>query len=184
MEGPVRAGGAVAVEADADGGSRAGAKAAEGRSGVADGVSGEARPAGRGGGADRASGRDGASAQGSASAEDAVRGEDRASGTAGRAVVRTLTGEASYYADSLAGRRTASGVPYRPNEMIAAHKTLPFGTLLRVTNLANGRVVEVRVVDRGPYAKGRILDLSRRAAEELGFIRQGHTRVRIEVLEE
>lgn len=100
-----------------------------------------------------------------------------------REVLDTFTGSASYYANSLAGRRTASGVPYRPDEMIAAHKTLPFGTLLRVTNLANDRTVEVRVVDRGPYAKGRILDLSRRAVEELDFIRRGHTRVKVEVLE-
>jgi rare lipoprotein A len=98
-------------------------------------------------------------------------------------VLATAEGSASYYANSLAGRRTASGVPYRPRAMVAAHRTLPFGTRLRVENLANGRVVEVEVVDRGPFTRGRILDLSRRAAEELGFIRQGHTRVRIDVLE-
>ncbi|MEX2570747.1 MAG: septal ring lytic transglycosylase RlpA family protein [Gemmatimonadota bacterium] len=67
--------------------------------------------------------------------------------------------------------------------MVAAHRHLPFGSLLRVTNQANGRTVQVRVVDRGPFAKGRILDLSRRAAEQLDFIRRGHTRVTIEVLE-
>jgi rare lipoprotein A len=101
----------------------------------------------------------------------------------GPVVLATEEGRASYYASSLAGRRTASGVPYRPRAMVAAHRTLPFGTWLRVENLANGRVVEVEVVDRGPFTRGRILDLSRRAAEELGFVRQGHTRVRIEVLE-
>jgi rare lipoprotein A len=99
-----------------------------------------------------------------------------------RVVVRTLEGVASFYASSLAGRRTASGVPYRPREMVAAHRDLPFGTRLRVENLRNGRVVEVTVVDRGPFTRGRVLDLSRRAAEELDFVRQGHTRVRIEVL--
>ena len=92
-------------------------------------------------------------------------------------------GSASFYANSLAGRRTASGIRYNPREMVAAHRSLPFGSLLRVTNEANGRSVEVRVVDRGPFAKGRILDLSRRAAETLDFVRHGHTEVTIEVLE-
>lgn len=101
-----------------------------------------------------------------------------------RVVLETLVGSASYYANSLAGRRTASGERYDPREMVAAHRTLPFGSLLRVTNEANGRSVQVRVVDRGPFARGRVLDLSRRAAEELDFIRQGHTRVTIEVLEQ
>lgn len=98
-------------------------------------------------------------------------------------VLETQVGSASYYANMLAGRRTASGVRYDPSAAVAAHRELPFGTRLRVENLANGRVVEVEVVDRGPFAKGRILDLSRSAARELDFIRQGHTRVRIEVLE-
>ena len=73
------------------------------------------------------------------------------------------------------------------NALVAAHPNYPFGTLLRVTNLANGRSVEVRVLDRGPargpQAEGVILDVSQRAAERLGFIRQGRTRVRLEVLE-
>lgn len=103
--------------------------------------------------------------------------------TAPEAVLETQVGSASYYADILAGRRTASGVRYDPAAAIAAHRELPFGTRLRVENLANGRVVEVEVVDRGPFARGRILDLSRSAARQLDFIRQGHTRVRIEVLE-
>jgi rare lipoprotein A len=97
-------------------------------------------------------------------------------------VVDVLEGRASYYSDALAGRRTASGVPYRPEALVAAHRSLPFGTRLRVENLGNGRVVEVTVVDRGPFTRGRVLDLSRRAAEELGFVRQGVARVRIEVL--
>lgn len=98
-------------------------------------------------------------------------------------VLETQVGSASYYASSLAGRRTASGVRYNPRAMIAAHRSLPFGSLLRVTNEANGRSVEVRVVDRGPFARGRVLDLSRVAADRLDFIRRGHTRVTIEVLE-
>jgi len=99
-------------------------------------------------------------------------------------VLRTLSGSASFYASSLAGRRTASGVRYDPREMVAAHRTLPFGTVLRVTNQLNGRTVTVRVVDRGPFTRGRVLDLSRAAAEELDFIRRGHAPVTIEVLEE
>lgn len=98
-------------------------------------------------------------------------------------VLETQVGSASYYANMLAGRRTASGVRYDPSAAVAAHRRLPFGTRLRVQNLSNGRAVEVEVVDRGPFAKGRILDLSASSARELGFIRQGHTRVRIEVLE-
>ncbi len=94
-----------------------------------------------------------------------------------------LEGSASWYSDALAGRRTASGEPYDPTELIAAHRALPFGTRLRVTNLANDRSVEVRVVDRGPFVEGRMLDLSRSAAEKIGIIRAGHARVRVEVLE-
>lgn len=112
----------------------------------------------------------------------ALAADDR-SGHAAEAVLETQVGSASYYANMLAGRPTASGIPYDPSAAVAAHQELPFGTRLRVHNLANGRVVEVEVVDRGPFAKGRILDLSRSAAEELDFIRAGHTRVRIEVLE-
>ena len=96
-------------------------------------------------------------------------------------------GEATYYADKFEGRRTASGTTFRQSEMVAAHKAFPFGTRLRVTNLANDRTVEVRVVDRGPFGSaGRatpVLDLSRAAAERLDFTDQGRTRVRIEVLE-
>ena len=99
------------------------------------------------------------------------------------AALLVLEGGASWYSDALSGRRTASGEPYDPASLIAAHRALPFGTRLRVTNLANDRVVEVRVVDRGPFVAGRVLDLSRRAAEEIGIIRAGHARVRIEVLE-
>ena len=94
-----------------------------------------------------------------------------------------LEGGVSWYSDALAGRRTASGEPYDPTELIAAHRALPFGTRLRVTNLANDRTVEVRVIDRGPFIGGRILDVSRSAAEQLGIVRAGHGRVRVEVLE-
>lgn len=102
--------------------------------------------------------------------------------------LETVTGDASFYANTFEGRRTASGVPFRQNQMVAAHRAYPFGTILRVTNLSNDRSVNVRVVDRGPFgssakAKRRIIDLSRRAANELGFINAGHAQVRVEVLE-
>lgn len=97
--------------------------------------------------------------------------------------LETVRGTASYYADALAGNSTASGVPYDPSSLVAAHRTYPFGTRLRVRNLANGREVEVRIVDRGPFVRGRVLDLSRAAAERLGFIREGLARVQIDVLE-
>jgi rare lipoprotein A len=89
-------------------------------------------------------------------------------------------GEASWYGPGLYGRKTASGEVLRPGTLTAAHRTLPFGTCLRVTNLENGRVVEVRVNDRGPYAAGRILDVSETAARALGMHGRGVTRVRLE----
>lgn len=81
-------------------------------------------------------------------------------------------GRASYYSDKLAGRSTASGEPYVPAAYTAAHRTLPFGAVVDVAR-ADGRHVVVRVNDRGPYAHGRIIDLSRRAATDLGMIRAG-----------
>ena len=87
-------------------------------------------------------------------------------------------GEASWYGPGLYGRKTASGEVLRPGTLTAAHRTLPFGTCLRVTNLENGRAVEVRVNDRGPYAAGRIVDVSETAARALGMRGNGVTRVR------
>jgi rare lipoprotein A len=97
-------------------------------------------------------------------------------------VLEVITGIASYYANSLTGRRTASGERYDPQQLVAAHRSLPFGTILRVTNPANGNSVEVRVIDRGPFTRGRVLDVSRSAAEALGMIRRGIAPVHIEVL--
>ena len=92
-------------------------------------------------------------------------------------------GLAAYYADSLQGRRTASGERYDKNALTAAHRTLPFGTIVRVTNLVNRRTVEVRINDRGPYAgRHRIIDLSRKAAERIDMIRAGVVEVRIEIV--
>ena len=90
-------------------------------------------------------------------------------------------GAASYYADSLHGNSTASGEPYDRNEMTAAHRTLAFGTKVRVTNLENGKSVVVRINDRGPHAESRIIDLSGAAAEKLGMVDAGEATVRIEV---
>lgn len=89
---------------------------------------------------------------------------------------------ASYYADKFHGRKTANGEVYDQNKMTAAHRTLPFGTRVRVTNLENARSVELRINDRGPFVEGRIIDVSYRAAQELDFVRAGLARVRVEVL--
>ena len=95
----------------------------------------------------------------------------------------TLEGEASYYGNSLAGHKTASGEPYRPNAFTAAHRKLPLGTVLRVSRTDGSRTVYVRVNDRGPYgSKRRILDLSWAAAEQLGMLRAGVLQVRAEVV--
>lgn len=91
-------------------------------------------------------------------------------------------GEASYYHDSLAGNPTASGTPYRPSALTAAHQTLPLGSKVRVTEVETGRTVVVEVNDRGPFAKDRVIDLSRAAAQQLGIVHRGHADVRLEVI--
>lgn len=96
---------------------------------------------------------------------------------------QTQTGKASFYADKFEGHPTASGERYKHNKLTAAHKTLPFGTVVRVTNLANGSTVEVKINDRGPYIEGRVIDLSKSAAEKLGFINLGVTDVKLEVVD-
>lgn len=100
--------------------------------------------------------------------------------------VHDEVGLASWYGDPFHGRRTASGVLFDKRAMVAAHPTLPFGTRVRVHRLATGSTVEVEIVDRGPAPgprrSGVVIDLSEAAAEQLGFIRAGRTRVRIEVL--
>ena len=90
------------------------------------------------------------------------------------------TGKASYYAKKFSGRKTASGERLHHDSLTCAHRTYPFGTQLKVTNPANGKTVIVRVTDRGPYVKGRIIDLSVRAAKELGIIAQGIAPVIVE----
>jgi rare lipoprotein A len=103
-----------------------------------------------------------------------------------RTILDVRQGLASYYGPGFEGRRTASGIAFDKTAMVAAHPTYPFGTVIRVTNLANKKQVVVRVVDRGPAkgprAEGVVIDLSSGAAANLGFLRKGRTRVRLEVM--
>ena len=92
------------------------------------------------------------------------------------------TGNASWYGNGFHGRKTASGERYNMNALTAAHRTLPLGTMVRVTNTRNGKSVNVRVNDRGPFHGNRVLDLSRAAASQLGFIHSGTAPVRIEIV--
>ncbi|MDQ7918624.1 septal ring lytic transglycosylase RlpA family protein [Mesonia sp. MT50] len=92
------------------------------------------------------------------------------------------TGKASFYADKFEGRRTASGVKYHHNKATAAHRHLPFGTKVRVTNLANNKTTVVEINDRGPFVSGRIIDLSKSSAKKLGYLGMGVTDVAIEVI--
>ena len=92
-------------------------------------------------------------------------------------------GVASYYANSLDGNKTASGDVYDKGAFTAAHRSLPFGTKVRVTSLETGKSVEVVINDRGPYARDRMIDLSRAAADKIGLIDAGHAKVRLEVIE-
>ena len=96
------------------------------------------------------------------------------------AVYAQEEGLASYYHPRFNGRKSASGERHNSDDYTAAHRTYPFGTYLRITNLSTLESLIVRVTDRGPYRKGRIVDVSSRVAEELGFKRQGIVRVRIE----
>ena len=91
-------------------------------------------------------------------------------------------GQASYYGAELAGNRTASGERFDPHALTCAHRSLPLGTMLRVTNLANGRSVMVRVNDRGPFVGSRILDMSLEAARDIDMVRAGTAMVRLEVV--
>lgn len=92
------------------------------------------------------------------------------------------TGKASYYADSLQNRKTASGDIYKHEFHTAAHKKLPFGSKVKVTNLSNGKSIVVEINDRGPFVKGRIIDLSKSAFSSIGDTSLGLIKVRIEVL--
>ncbi len=91
-------------------------------------------------------------------------------------------GMASYYSSGLSGKKTASGKLYDPNKLTAAHKTLPIGTMVKVTNLSNNKQVVVKINDRGPYVRGRIIDLSYSAARQLGMLKDGVAKVKIKVV--
>ena len=95
---------------------------------------------------------------------------------------RTQEGAASYYSTRTNGRVTASGTPLSDRKMTAAHKTLPFGSVVRVTNLSNKKAVTVTITDRGPYVKRRVIDLSVAAARSLGIVKTGVARVKIQVM--
>lgn len=97
-------------------------------------------------------------------------------------VLLTLEGVASYYADDFHGKQAANGERFDMNALTAAHRTFPFGTEVRVTNLANTKSVVVRINDRGPFKEGRLIDLSLRAAKDLDIVGAGTAKVRLEVL--
>ena len=90
-------------------------------------------------------------------------------------------GQASWYGPRFHGKKTATGERFNQNRLTAAHRSLPLGTRVEVTNLKNGRKVQVRINDRGPYVNGRVIDLSRAAAQRLGMVAAGTTPVSIEV---
>lgn len=94
----------------------------------------------------------------------------------------TEIGKASFYADKFDGRVTASGEIFKQNALTAAHRTLPFGATVKVTNLDNQKSVIVKINDRGPFVNDRVIDLSKRAAEQLDFIKKGVAKVKVEVL--
>ena len=98
------------------------------------------------------------------------------------AIVETTSGTASWYGGKFHGRRTASGETYNQNALTAAHRTLPFGTEVVVTNENNGKSIVVRINDRGPFTGGRIIDLSRKAATAIDMINSGTARVKLEVI--
>jgi rare lipoprotein A len=104
-------------------------------------------------------------------------------GCAGLDSSTTSEGQASWYGAQHQGKTTASGEPFDMNALTAAHRELPFGTRVRVTNLDNGRSVIVRINDRGPFRKGRIIDLSRKAAQQLDMLKNGIAPVRIEIVD-
>jgi len=95
---------------------------------------------------------------------------------------KVQVGKGSWYGKKFHGRKTANGERYNMYAYTAAHKTLPFNTMVRVTNVSNNRSVIVRINDRGPYARGRIIDLSYLAAKKLGYINKGVTKLKIKVL--
>ena len=95
-----------------------------------------------------------------------------------------LTGKASWYSQKFHGKRTASGERYNKGAYTAAHKSLPFGTIVRVTNTANAKKVDVKINDRGPFVKGRVIDLSQEAFEQIGSVKKGVVPIKIEIIDD
>ena len=94
----------------------------------------------------------------------------------------TQTGKASYYSNKFQGKKMANGDRYRKGKLTAAHKTLPFGTKVKVTNQQNGKTVKVKITDRGPHVRGRIVDLSRAAANRIDMVEAGTVPVKLKVI--
>jgi rare lipoprotein A len=94
----------------------------------------------------------------------------------------TEQGQASYYSNKLHGRKMANGQPYNRNKMTAAHRTMPFGTKVKVTNMQTNKSVKVTITDRGPFVKGRIVDLSEAAARRLNYVNAGIVPVQVKVI--
>jgi len=126
----------------------------------------------------------GPTSSGSKEAQATVPIPVRKAGTSGKTHTKPYQiGTASWYGEDFEGKETASGEPYNMYDLTAAHPTLPLGSWVRVTNLRNGRVVHVRINDRGPIVPGRIIDLSYGAAETLHFTHQGLQQVRLDVIQ-
>ena len=119
----------------------------------------------------------------SSAADSSVQPDDFQSDDARIARLPAETGIASYYADKYHGRKTASGETFDMHALTAAHPTYPFGTRVKVTHLKSQRSVIVRINDRGPFVKGRVIDLSLAAAEQLRMVRSGLAQVTLEILE-
>ena len=109
-------------------------------------------------------------------------GSDRSAGGSSATVQPAHIGEASWYGPGFEGKKTASGEIFDDSKLTAAHKTIPLGSKAKVTNLTNGKTVEVKINDRGPFIDGRMVDLSRAAAKALGMIDRGTARVQIDLL--
>lgn len=97
-------------------------------------------------------------------------------------VLQTAMGTASWYGGKFHGRKTANGERYNMHELTAAHRSLPFGTMVRVINETNGQSVIVRINDRGPFVGNRVIDLSHQAASQIGMVNAGVARVKLEIL--
>ena len=124
----------------------------------------------------------GIAGQRSSSAEPGASAAEPVRQTAPEPAREVGAGEASFYHSSLEGRPTASGEPYRSTRLTAAHRTLPLGSKVRVTDLASGKAVTVRINDRGPFHGRRVIDLSHAAARQLGMVSRGTARVSLELL--